>query len=67
MPEILTTGGEVYTKQFDDCRVYDRIRLEDGVAICINKTAYTKDVYPLQQVEQICTHTSDDEENATWW
>jgi len=44
MTETLTTGGEVYVEQYDDCRVYDRIEISDGVAVCYNKQGYQKDI-----------------------
>lgn len=67
MVHVIEHGGEVYIKQYDDCRVYNRIEIHDGVAKCYNKHGYTKDYYPLTQVESINTHTSDDEESAEWW
>lgn len=67
MTETLTTGGEVYVDQYDDCRVYGRIEISDSVVVCYNKHGYQKDVYPLSRVESIHTHTSDEEESAEWW
>jgi len=64
---IIEQGGEVFAKQYEDCRVYHRIVIDNGVAVCYNKAGYTKDIYPLSQIEQICAHTSDEEESSEWW
>jgi len=62
----MQNGGEVNVEQYDDCRVYDRIILTDGFAVCINKQAYQQDVYPQDKISSIHTHTNalEDEE---WW
>jgi hypothetical protein len=67
MSEILDTGAEVELEHRDSVRVYDRVRITGRVIICINKSSYQKDVWPLGRVEAIHTHTSDEEENAGWW
>jgi hypothetical protein len=64
---IIEQGGEVFVEQYEDCRVYDRIVIDNGVAVCYNKPGYTKDIYLLSQIEVICAYTSDKEESSEWW
>jgi len=66
MTHIVENGGEVYSERYDDCRVYDRIILTDGFAVCINKQAYQQDVYPQNQITAIHSHTQE-HEDKDWW
>jgi hypothetical protein len=63
---IMKDGGEVYTEQHDDCRVYDRIILTEGFAVCINKQAYQQDVYSQENIKSIHCHTQEHEDKE-WW
>jgi len=63
---VLEDGGEVYVEQYDDCRVYDRIILTDGFAVCINKKAYEQDIYPQDKIEVISALTMS-LEDEDWW
>jgi len=66
MTHVMEDGGEVYTEQHSDCRVYDRIVLTDGFAVCINKNSYQQDVYPQGEVQSIHSHTQEHEAKE-WW
>ena len=66
MSHVMEDGGEVYVEQYDDCRVYDRIILSDGFAICISKNSYQQDVYPQSQIESLHCHTQEHEDKE-WW
>jgi len=66
--ELLPNGAEVYLKNEESARLYDRIKFTDsGMIICINKQAYQKDIFPREQIQSMHTHTTDEEESAEWW
>jgi len=65
---VLEHGAEVYFKHEEGARVYDRIEfMPSGMVVCFNKQAYSKDIFPREQIVSMHTHTSDEEENAEWW
>ncbi len=64
---ILPNGGEIVLKHHDERLVYDRIELDpSGMVVCINKSGYQLDAYPMEQIQEINTYTKhlEDEE---WW
>lgn len=68
MSYTIEEGGEVELKQKDNRHVYDRIEFTDsGMVVCINKQQYAKNCFPREQILEINTHTSDEEETAEWW
>jgi hypothetical protein len=66
MTHVMENGGEVYSERHNDCRVYDRIILTDGFAVCINKQAYQQDVYAQDSIKVIHSHTKE-HEGKEWW
>lgn len=59
-------GGEVYSEYYDEVKVYDRIILTDGFAVCISKNAYQQDVYPESGINIMHSHTQEHEDKG-WW